>query len=423
MAETATTFDAFLKEWYSPGKIAELVYTGRPALEDVKKDGSGSGRRCIQPILFGNPQGLAADLANAQTAAQQAGNGGTQKSEDWIVPWGDYSAVMEITSKVLLQARDNLGAFMRAKKVNVDGILNAFGDTMSAYLFREGRNLCVFTISTGVCTVVTKQDLANIHVGMIINASADDGTSASHTLLGSGSAGFVFARNPNAGTFTVATSAANAAAGTAGTPGSWTGTMYAFRQGDFGGSGATAIFDGYGQWIPASDPSSTAFNGVNRTIDIQALSGSRLTGISAAVGVEQRVKRLVTAIAGVNGRKGPNVIYANPDKWQELADSLEARGYRMADGKDAAFNYGGIRVAMGGKFVDIKADPFCPYGTIFAINLDVVTMYSLDKFLHLVNGDGLEMLRKSNANTYEMRWESFPALVVAGPGECGRVAA
>jgi hypothetical protein len=230
---------------------------------------------------------------------------------------------------------------------------------MSSYLFREGRNLCVFTESSGVCTVATQQDLANIHVGMIIQASAGDGTSAAHTLLGSGSEGFVFARNYNAGTFTVADSAANAVAGTAGTPGSWTSTMYAFRSGDFGGSGAATIFDGYGQWIPPADPSATAFNGVDRTIDVQALSGSRLTGVAAAVGIEQRVKRLVTAIRGVNGRKGPNVIYCNPDKWQELADSLEARGHRMI-GEKATFNYQGIRVAMGGKFVDIKADPFCP---------------------------------------------------------------
>lgn len=423
MATTATQFDGFLKEYYTNDKIAELVYKDRPALEHLKKDGSGSGRRCIQPILFGNPQGLGPTVAKAQAGAEQAFLiGGSSKIEDWIVPWGDYSGNVQISGKLLKQSRDNVGSFMRARSTEVDGIFNAFADTMAAYLFREGRNLAVGTINTGVITVTNYQDLSNIHVGMILVASADNGSSSSHALLGSGSAGYVFKVDRDAGTYTVATSAANAQAGTAGTPSGWTGTMYFFRDGDFGGTGAATIFDGYGAWIPSAAPGSTAFNGVDRSVAVQELGGTRIPSASlTGLGIEQRIKLLGTRLRQW-GRPGPTHYYLNPTDWQRLADSLEARGYRMADAGEAKFNFSGIKVAVGGKMVEIHADPFCPVGTCFAIDSKVVTMYSLDKFVHVVNDDGLTMLRKVSTNDFEFRIESFPALVVAAPGNCGRTA-
>jgi hypothetical protein len=230
--------------------------------------------------------------------------------------------------------------------------------------------------------------------------------------------GYVVAVNRNTGVFTVSATSG----GAAGTPTNWTGTMYAFRDGDFGGSGANRIMLGLGAWIPSSDPSATTFEGVDRTADIARLSGVRLTSTEVAnLSLEQRVKKLVTRMRGRNFGPGPTDIYLNPEKWQALADSLESRGTREI-GSDAKFNYDSIKLAVAGKRVEIFADPFCPYASMWALHMPSIKLAAYDKIPHVLNGDGLEMLRLSTSNDYEHWIQAYPAFCVSAPGYSGRSA-
>ena len=426
MASTLTTFDAFLKEEYADASAVDrLVYKDHPCLDMYSKKDNDGGDQFVHPVLIGNPQGLGPTRTIAQSGSTQAFAGANTRGKKWVVPWGTYAASVEIGDQVIDASKQNFGAFLRNEKEEIDGLYRAFGDTMGYYIFADsGRHLAVGTESTGVitCSAGTETDIANIEVGQRLVASANDGTSSGHTLLGSGSLGYVFAVNKNAGTFTVATSAANAAAGTAGTPGSWTGTMYFFREGDFGPTGNT-IFHGLGAWIPSSDPTSTSFNGVDRTEDITKLSGVRLTsGETSGLGLEQRLKKLVTKMAGRGGVGMPSHIFVNPEKWQQLADSLESRGTRPLDGGTGKFGYKKLELVAGGGMVQVYADRFCPVGTAFALDMSVCKLHSLSGFPKILNGDGLRMLRKSDSDNYEFRLVTYPGHVVASPGKCGRVA-
>jgi hypothetical protein len=295
---------------------------------------------------------------------------------------------------------------------------------MSSYFLGDsGHSLTpgTFTISTGVCTLTNADDIVNIEVGQILNASANDGTSSGHTLLGSGSNGYVISIDRNAGTFTVSTTAG----GSAGTPSGWTSTMYAFRLGDFGGSGATRILLGLGAWVPAAAPTGgVTFEGVDRAaFDTLRLSGVRLAAADTnGLGNEQRLKKLVTRMTGRGQGPGPTDIFVNPEKWQVIADSLESRGTRPLDGQIGKFNYQKLQIAAGGKLIDIWADRFVPVGTAFAVNMDYIELKSLDGFPKVVNGDGLTMLRLSTTNDYEYRIATYPAFCVKAPGFQGRVA-
>lgn len=422
MASTLTTFDAFIKERYTPEKIEDLTMSDRPLWAMMPKDDKVSGDQFIEPIIFGNPQGLGATLAKAQTAATQAGGGGNVKGRKWTLTFGDYSAVVEIGDKVMLAARDNFGAFLRNKAAEIDGLWEGFADTQSAYLYGNGGNaLGTGILSGGILTLTNPEDVVNFEVGQICVASANDGSDSSHTQLTG--TGYVIAVNRSEGkvTFgndsddTVATNP-NAAWLNGGS------AIYVFRDGDFGGSGATPIFKGLGAWIPSSAPSTTdSHYGVNRSVD-DRLSGVRLTTNDLnGKGREDRIKTLVTRMKGRFGARGKISIFMNNEQWQALANELEEKGTRPLGGGTAKFNFDKLQLAAGGSTVDIYPDPFCPALTAFALALEYWKLRSYDAYPHVVNGDGLEMLRKVGSNDFEYRLVGYPTLSTRAPSFNGRV--
>jgi len=421
MASTLVQFDAFLKEDYTKDKIDDLSKKDRPLFGRVTREEDHSGDLYVHPVIISNPQGLGATVPKAQQGAQQASTtgGGNIYGRKWQVLFGDYTGSIEIGDKVIRASRNNAGAFLRNQATEIDGLYNAFGDTFSTYLYSNGGQSVTpggFTIAAGVCTLVNADDVANIEVGQILVVSANDGSSAAHIILAGSAVGYVIAVNGNAGTFTVSATSG----GAAGVPTNWAGTMFGFRDGDFGGTGANRIILGLGAWIPGTDPGATTFEGIDRTLNIARLSGVRLTSAEVAnLSLEQRIKKLVTRMRGRNFGPGPTELYLNPEKWQTLADSLESRGTREIGG-DAKFNYDSIKLAVAGKRVEIFADPFCPFGTCFALHMPSIKLAAYDKIPFVLNGDGLEMLRKTTSNDYEHRIQAYPAFVVPAPGYCGR---
>lgn len=388
----------------------------------IPKDDKCSGDSFIEPIIFGNPQGLGATLAKAQTASGLAGGGGNVKGRKWTLTFGDYSAVVEIGDKVMKAARDNFGAFLRNKSTEIDGLWEAFADTQSAYLYGNGgQAVGTGTFTGGVLTLTNPEDVVNFEVGMAAVSSANDGSDPTHVQLAG--TGYVIAVNRSEGKVnfgndpddTTATNP-NAAWVNGGT------AIFVFRDGDFGGSGSTAIFKGLGAWIPSSAPSaSDSFFGVNRSVD-DRLSGVRIpTADLNGKGREQRLKLLGTRIKGRFGGRGKLAAFLNNEQWQALADELEDKGTRPVDGGTAKFNFEKIQMACGGGLIDIYPDPFCPALTCFMLSLDHWKLRSYDAYPHVVNGDGLEMLRKISSNDFEYRLVGYPTFSCRAPSFNGRV--
>jgi len=418
MASTIQSFDAFLKDYYTKDKIDDLTKKDRPFFGMVKREEDLGGDQYIHPFIFQNPQGFGATLAKAQQGAQQGSGNGNIQGRKWKVAYGDYSASVEIGDKVIKASRSNVGAFLRDQETEINGLYNGFGDTFSTYLYSNGgQALGSGTIAAGVITLANSDDVVNFEVGQILVPSLNDGSDPAHILIAGAGLGFVIAVNRNAGTVTVSATSGGVAA----TPAAWAGTMFFFRDGDFGGAGATRILLGLGAWIPASDPSAVSFENIVRTTDVARMSGIRLTaGEIAGLTLEQRLKRLVTRMRGRNFGPGPDAVFLNPEKWQNVADTLESRGYREI-GNDAVFGYENLSFKAGGKTVKLYADPFCPVNKAFALKMDTVKLGGLSKIPEVVNGDGLEMLRKVASNDYEYRLVAYPAFVVAAPGFCGTV--
>ncbi len=123
------------------------------------------------------------------------------------------------------------------------------------------------------------------------------------------------------------------------------------------------------------------------------------------------------------GRYGVEMFdsgFLNPEDWQTLETQLGTRGYRSATESKTSFGFSSLTVRTGGGEVTIMADRGCPKGTFFGLRKENWTLWSMDELVHVVDGDGLTMLRKTDSNDLEYRLESFPQLACNAPGNNGR---
>lgn len=413
MASTLTTFDFALKERYTDQKVEELIFSKRWLLDAIPKDEDMQGDTDVTPCIIGRPQGMAgSSLSVAQTAAAGLGStkGGNVRGERFTQGVGDYFASVEIGDKVIKAARGNAGAFLENKRIEIDALYEQCADNLATYLYGNGGGALGRrgSLSTNTITLSTADDVRNFEVGMSISASSADGSSTSDALR-SGST-YVTAVDRINGTVTVNSAAAIT---------SFADNDYLFRTGDFFGDTGVVVLKGLGIWIYGSD-SPPALGGVTRTTDAQRLAGCRLTTAEvASMSLEERILTLATRMTGRFGGPGAEYIAMNPEDWQTLAYSLQSRLVRSED-KTARSGYQAIELIAGGTVVKCMADKHCPKGTFFALKMSSWKLKSMLKLLHTVNGDGLEMLRKSTTNDYEYRLVSYPLLACNAPGWNGR---
>lgn len=405
VGSTPTQFDSFLKDNYVKGEITRLVNEDHLFLDKLGTDESGTGRQLIVPLIETNPQGVGATLAVAQ-ATSEAAAGANIGGFDWNIPWGDYNGSVNIGDKLMKLSASDMGAFFRDKKEEIDGLYRTFADVMEKYLLGDsGHCIGSGTISTGVITLANLTDIVNYELGMPVQAADGDGTSTSHALLGSGSIGYVILVNYNTGGLTVSTTAT----GSAGTPSSWTGTMYFFRNGDFGGgSTPNFILHGFGAWCPALSPTETSFCGVDRRINPMRRSGVRLLAADVnTLSLEDRIKKLL--IKGFTFGRPFKEVWLHPYQWLALANTFEARGQRPIDGKTATGSYSKLQMASPGGMVDIYSNKFMPPNDVYAMDMKKLKLISAGGFPFVVNEDGFQMMRRATANVYEFRISTYPA--------------
>lgn len=416
----------FCKSKYDNGKIPHQLFEEFPTLARIPKRSDGGGDYFITSVVTGNPMALGATLAIAQ-AGYTAGSANLDvKGKKWTIPWGDYSGVVQIEDKDLKRSKSNEVAFINWLDEQIDGLHRSFLERMSQLLFAEpGRYLGVGVYETtgDTVTLTNASDIVNFPIGTQLQASTNDGTSG--TLVGSGSIGYVIGQNDSTGVITLC----GTATGTShSTPTSWSNgaTYYLFAYGDNLYVSANTIFQGFGSWIPAADPGATAFNGVDRSLNPTALGGFRLVSADVAgLSIRQRITKLITRMNSRGTTPGVTDVILNPEKWQQFADELQAQGWRPLDGKGMVTNSSSIQVAIGGKMLDVVSDRHCPIGTCYALTMPKdgsnIVMASIDEFPHVIQEDGLMMLRSSTANTYEHRLQVYPAMAIKAPGWCGRV--
>jgi len=79
--------------------------------------------------------------------------------------------------------------------------------------------------------------------------------------------------------------------------------------------------------------------------------------------------------------------------------------------------FNALEIYYAGGSVKVIADRFCPKGYAHALTMDTWKLCSIGSAVRLFDGDGLKMLRSSNADSISFRIFSYSNLYCTGPGK------
>lgn len=384
--------------------------------------------------------GIAGDLASAQEVAGQVGNNGAGTAPgaatfdgEWQLPTGQIETSLRLKYKDLVQGKTNRGAYLRNLTHQTDRHIEYFGERFAQVILGSGGyRLALVDLTnttTGVCTVldgsgnVDASAIANFYVGMVLVASANDGTASGHTLLPSNIAaarGYVKSVDRDAGTFIVS---AISASGTAGTPAGWgaQGTdVSLFPLGQFkptlpGSTLSTKLLcQTLSDWITPATATDT-FGTVDRSLD-SALSGVRVPAASVqSLPIDHKLGFAATYMQSrYAGRKAPTFVLQS-ERWFELVRSLQAQGIVKDIGSILEGGAKSVRIATVNGMAEVIAEPHQDSTFAYGLQLDEITIRHLDGLPGVANADGLEMLRQADSNDLEFRLIAFPQMLIREP--------
>jgi hypothetical protein len=425
----------WMKEQYEqPGRIESMAKRNTVFLDgvDVRQD---NGESFSQPALLHGGRAWAASRANAQSISND------NEANLAVAKW--KSVVGKIKGNLLIlhdeiaatgKGKEKLGAFAKTMQVKVDNQLECFGTRINrGILGPPGMWLFRGTISNGVITLDSRDVSRIAYIEAFadqLQASANDASSSAHTLLGSGSKGFVVGltgRFGNSPTVTVSTSFG----GTAATPAGWTEatTLFFYFLDDFkGGIDTGTMFahriDSIQAWITSTDATNT-YKNVDRSRDPR-FSGVKLSDSDVA---EDTIESVFEHLSDIGRERAhwttAKTAFVATSRFRQLSRNLESRRMRgegvaakkgRKEGGDkryatagATFSYAYICLEHQSGSYEVVDEIDMPNDYILMTDPKDWEIVHFDGFPHLLNDDDNDMLRKTNEDDYEMRWSTNPS--------------
>lgn len=400
-AQTLTTFDAALKQIYTRDEIQNMVYRDNPLLALTPKYTEFYGKNLPIPIIYANPQGRSATFSNAQ------GNKTPSKITDFVLTRDSDYALASIETETLLASSNDTGAFLEAATTEVDGAIHALTRSLAVAQYRDGSGSIGQVADSSIQTTFTvatiqladANDVTNFEVGQEIqanNGSALRNSGASLTIVGVN-------RDSGLLTFDAAINSVITAIDNGDNLN---------VEGDF-----DSKIEGLDAWIPATAPDSTAFFGVDRSVDPTRLGGIRYDG--SALPIEEALVEGLSRISREGGK--PDHGFLNFDKFADLEKALGSKVQYVDLKANAEISFKGIMLNGPRGMVNILPDQNALSNTAFMLQMDMWKMYSLGDAPMIIDADGNRWLREASADSVEIRCVYYAQFGSRAPGYSGRV--
>jgi hypothetical protein len=395
-----TSFDAALKEHYTDQRIQNMTYQDRPLLAMLSKMESFGGRNLPVPLIFGNPQGRSATFANAQA------NKTDVKVEAFTITRKKDYGLASIDNETLEASKGDKNAFLEAATTQIDGIIDSTTDSLAIALFGSGSGTRgqvnaepSTNASTFNVTLKNAADVVKFEVGMtLVIYSAETGGSK-RTSDGTDDEWVIAAVNRSSGVLTLT--------GSYDGSGDIAANDYIFVEGDRGN-----MISGLRAWLPDSAPSSTAFFGVDRSVDTDRLGGIRYDGSA------QPIEEALVDAAARLAREGakPDVCFVSFGKWAELEKALGSKVQYVDIKAPAEVGFRGIMIHGPKGPIKVVADRACPDDRAFMLQMNTWKLYSLGAAPKILRTDSLTMLREATSDSVEVRVGYYAQLGCNAPG-------
>lgn len=412
MGSTLTTYAALLKERYEDSSIVEkLVYPDNPLLGMLEKRGDTGmvGDKMPVPVFTGNPQGTGGNFTLAQA------NVSNTKSAQFDIQAGDYYGIVHIGDKVIMASRTNAGAFLENKTVEIDGLWETAGESLSLYTWGNGGQAIgrIASFDSTTMTLDSPEQAANFEIDMYCTFSANDGSTSSDTQRDSNDQTIITSVNRSTGVIGLTTGDISGLA---------VGD-YIFREGDFFGDQGSVVIKGVQCFTAATDtpPALWGITANTRALDPQRYGGCRVDPATlVGKSFEERIRILMAQMTGRFKAKAPTAGFMHPEDFETLVTLMQTKGIRALEDDTTNFGYTKITATTSSGNLPIYSDRHCPKGTFFAFRMEDMWISSMGELLHPQTSDGNTVLRRASSTDVEYRLISYPLLANRAPKNSGR---
>ena len=393
-----SAMNAALKELYDGQVVENLVYADNPFLAMVKKNTDFGGKYKPVPIITGASQGRSSTFSNAQ------GNQSPVQIESFLLTRvADYS-IATIDNQTMLASKTDKMSFLEGAKLVIDGAIRSITNSVASSLFRSGTGSIgkIGSISTSgsgpyisAITLSNANDVVQFEVNMYLVATLTDGGAASSDV------GVVTKVDRSNGIVTISTSASPSV--------TWAANSFLVVQGDL-----NLKPKGLAAWLPVSAPTSgDNFFGVDRSVDPTRLAGVRYDG--SAQSIEEAIIDASSLLAREGGK--PNVMIVSFASYAALEKALGAKVTYTELKGPAEIAFRGIMINGANSMIKVFPDRNCQALTGYLLQMDTWCLEGLGEVPQILRyGDGLEMLRVSNADAGEVRVGAYYQLRTNAPG-------
>jgi hypothetical protein len=401
---TVTDLDAVVKELYPDGLPREIMQSGHPLVTMMTKDSNAYGEYIVVPIHYDLSPGRSADIAVLLGADGPIGANKVLKFNVTLVE--DYAATW-LDSLTLKKMANDRGAFVEARKFEVDSLIKQLGNSTGHAIYRSGTGsvaqlLSGSTITGTTLSLTNKSDAKFFGVGDQVQFTNGDGGA----LRDSGDFLTVSAVNPDALTnqLTFTTAGTNIAA--------LADTDFLIKRGD-----RLEKIKGLAAWLPLTAPApGDNFYGADRSVRPERTSGTRLDIPT------QMVEDSIMDVADLlkeRGVSGTLKGFISPRQFTRMVKRLNAKVEYDDAGGEAKYGFASISIFTSAGVVRVYADPDCPDNRGYVLNMDTWRLKHLDDLPHIVVDDGIRALRRAGSDSIEIRVRQYYAPVCYAPGENG----
>ena len=416
MGSSLTQFGALMKEKYEDSDIVEeLVFPQNVLLGMLEKRGDENmvGKYMPIPYATANAQGVSGTFSNTQTIA--ALTSGNTVWHQMNIEAGNYYGDVEIGDKVLKMSRNNRGAFLSNKEVEIDSLWTTAGESLNLYAWGNGGGALgrISAIVGNKIYFENASDAANFEVGMIVVASDNDGSVSTHALRSGSDAVDGINRAEGYIDLDNVADITSLAVGD-----------YLFRQGDFYGDTGTIILRGVESFITRTDTPAALWGvaAATRAVDPQRHAGYRVASAElTGKNIEERIRILCAQGTSRFKARPFTAGFLHPEDFVVLETLMSARGIRALEDKETKFVYMKIDVVTGSGRIPIYCDRHCPRGHFFGLRMEDWFLSSVGELFHPQDEDGTVILRKYNSTNYEYRLLSYPLIACTQMLNSGRV--
>jgi hypothetical protein len=353
-----------------------------------KEDGFG-GDSFLYAIRYGNPQGVSGTFSRARANAK--GSKGKQPRALRTPKFG----IVTIDGEAALAAEGNKAAFFNLVTMETDRVLEEVGDSYAFDFYRDTTGLRgrVSSITGNVLTLTDPEDARNFKEDMTL--IADDTVTGLSPRAGTT---FVIAVDEDGGKVEVDD--------ITDITGSIQVNDYLFRDGDPG-----TCMEGLRVCTPLAAPvrGVDSFRGIDRGVNPNRLGGSRLDDTS--LNAEVALGRLAIKISKVGKSHNIDQGFLNPTHFFNAAQRLNAKVEFDDGGGTANYGFQYIMIHTSAGSFKVYSDPDCPMNETRVSRSGSQYIKHLKGLPHVIDLDGLPMLRQSDDNGVEGRIEGFCNLI------------